>query len=104
MTRVTAVTGSDAPREGLPVFVLHHALFDGRVASMVDGHLHPKKEFFYEGRYLVAGGLQVMPHDNDTGPMVKRSQRIDLYQGGDLTEAEAAWEKAEAWVRTGVMP
>ena len=99
-----------APREETPP-CQRFVLFDGRAASLIDkslcdGHHGPfglEFRFYFIAGYFTEGGSDLTPHkDYPTG--VGRLEH-PVVRGGtsDPAEAEAAWERAERWVRTGVL-
>ena len=91
------------PREGLPP-CLSVAVFDGRMAAMVDGEADSSCDH-YSARFWVGAGT-----------IIRREKALTLHgfypwvtKGGfelftdDPDEAQAAFAKGAEWVRTGEM-
>lgn len=98
----------DPPREGLPP-CLSLAIFDGRGASLRDS---AACDADHSGapRFWITGG-RVKPCDCPTGHRIHPEVKWHYFGGSigtvntdDPAEAEAAWERAERWVRTGDRP
>ena len=96
-----------APGEGPPP-CQRFVLFDGRVASHIDTSLcdedHKDEYRFYVIAGMDDGDMRDgMPHDDcPVGRGALRTLVVRL-STDDPAAAEAAWERAERWVRTGML-
>ena len=104
----TAPAGAaPAPREGLPPCIKRFALFENRLAVLEDdaicGHSRSR------GRFLVSAGqadLSRSEPGSSRHPEWKRwriTHSVMDLETDDPAEAAAAWQRAERWVRTGVL-
>ena len=93
-----ASAAAPAPREGLPPCI-RIAIFDGRLAVEHHACNSDNRSFIKRSSPYVWGDSPI--HVGFKGPFGNPFEDLDLPD--DPAEAEAAWERAERWVRTGVL-
>lgn len=106
MTTTRDPAPAEAPREGLPP-CMRVARFDERAATFHDNScgqsLFPAARFIVSWGVPAEWGKDVWGVHSDLAPLPVRG-RFTKNETDDPTQAEAAWERAEHFVRTGELP
>jgi hypothetical protein len=95
------------PREGLPPCVTKSVSFDGRFAAFQEPcdicGARDRREWMVSA-YPVERMVESLRHRGYWYPGgFEKGMTVDVITD-DPAEAEAAWERAEEWVRTGELP
>jgi hypothetical protein len=94
------------PREGLPPCI-RQAVCDERVATLYDARCECSKGFSVITRYCVVAGPLSRYSEAASHPNTRLARVCDTvlhFDTDSASEAEAAWARAEQWVRTGELP